>query len=149
MAQNHYLLRVGDGDHFRSSSRFSIWGIKSWQACGKSFLKNVKKGDLLWFVQGGTGGRLIAVATYTKTQARVLGPLIATTATNEDLGWTKTSGDWDTEVHYESLYDLSRNDLYSKIKSPLVIRKYNDKCGVNLHAEYPNIVRYLKVAKAM
>jgi hypothetical protein len=145
----HYLLRVGDGEHFKNSSPMSIWGIDSSASCTKGFIKTVKEGDILWFVKSKSNGHLIAVATFTGLKERVTGPLIDLTPSNEELGWTKTEGDWDIEVHYTDLYNIGACELYSGIKSPLVIRKYSDKCACNLPAEYASIVRYSKVTRGM
>ena len=147
--QNHFLLRVGDGVHFNASSSKSIWGITSQHSFAKGFLKTAKKGDLLWFVKSKTRGQIIAVATFTGTNKRILGPLIELTLTNSELGWDKSEGEWDTEVHYTDLYNLTSCNLISEIKSAGGIRLYNDKCKVNLIAEYPQIVRYSKVTNSM
>ena len=147
---NHFLLRIGDGVHFNASSSKSIWGINSEHPCAKNFLRKVKEGDLLWFVKSETRGQIVAVATFTDTKTRILGPLIALTLTNSELGWEKSEGVWDTEVHYKDLYDLTHCNLISEIKSPLGIRQYNgDKCKVDLIMEYPHIVRYCKVTNSM
>jgi len=114
-----------------------------------SFISTVKEGDLLWFVKSKSGGQIVAVATFTCIKPRILGPLIALTHTNEDLGWVNTEGEWDTEVLYKNLYNVTDCGLYSKIKSPLVIRVYNEKCKVDLPAEYANIVRYSKITYSM
>jgi hypothetical protein len=142
---NHWLFRVGDGEHFISSMKKSVWGFYSTPPCGKYFLKNAKEGDILWFVK--SGGLLAWVATFTQVKERVLGPLIALTESNEELGWVKQEGNWDMEVHYKDLYDIISLELNSEIKSPLTIRLYNIKCKVNLLEEYPLIVRYSKVTK--
>jgi len=92
---------------------------------------------------------IVAVATFTRTKERVLGPLFALTLTDAELGWVNVDGKYDTEVHYKDLYNLTHLRLLSDIKSPLVIRKYDDKCKVDLVTEYPHIVRYLKVATSM
>jgi len=113
------------------------------------FLKKVKEGDLLWFVKSKTNGQIIAVATFTETKKRILGPLISLTLTNTELGWDKTDGDWDTEVHYKDLYNLTNCNLISEIKGAAGIRLYNENCKVNLPAEYPYIVRYSKVTTTM
>jgi len=142
----NWLLRVGDGDHFQSSSVRYIWGIDSKHKCSTNvFINTVKAGDLLWFVKSGEKGKLIAVATFKELKKRETGPLIALTLTNEDLGWTKQVGDWDTEVHYKNLYDLRECNLFSEIQSPLVIRRYNEKCKVDLVTEYQYILKYSKV----
>ena len=100
---NHFILRIGDGIHFNASSSKSIWGINSSHSLAKWFLSNVSEGDLLWFVKGKTNGQIVAVATFTGTKMRILGPLIALTLTNAELGWNKTEGEWDTEVHYKEI----------------------------------------------
>ena len=145
----HYLLRIGDGVHFNASSSKSIWGINSAHPWCKRFISTIKEGDLLWFVKSKNKGQIVAVATFTAIKERILGPLIELTLNNEDLGWNKTEGDWDTEVHYKDLYNLTDCNMFSEIKSPLVIRVYNDKCKINLPLEYPYIVRYSKVTNKM
>jgi hypothetical protein len=143
----HWLLRVGDGDHFTSSQRYSRWGINSKHiAWVPSFLRKVRRGDVIWFIQSESGGKVMGVATFSHHCPRVTGPLIALTPTNDDLGWTKTEGYWDTEVHYTDLYDLSAipRPLLTGIKSPLVGRRYNPaKCAVDLPTEYGYVTRYL------
>lgn len=132
-----WLLRVGDGGNLKASSKYRIWGISS---KNDYFIKNVKPGDRLWFVKSKSQGKLIAVATYCSHNMRELGPLINVTMTNEELGWTA-----DIELHYTDLYGLNNCDLLTHIKSPMVIRKYDEKCKVNLAVEYDHIVRYSKV----
>lgn len=146
---NHFLLYIGDGTHFNASSSKSIWGITSKHSFAKGFLSIVKEGDILWFVKSKTNGQIIAVATFTETKKRILGPLISLTLTNTELGWDKTDGDWDTEVHYKDLYNLTNCNLISEIKGAAGIRLYNENCKVNLPAEYPYIVRYSKVTSIM
>lgn len=146
----HFILRIGDGKHFNSSSSKSIWGINtSTSPDGKWFKTIAKEGDLLWFVTGKSKGQIVAVATFTSTNERILGPLIELTATNDELGWNLTKGDWNTEVHYRDLYNLTDCELFSEIKSPRTIRSYSEKCKVNLPVEYLNIVRYSKVTNSM
>jgi hypothetical protein len=74
---------------------------------------------------------------------------LALDLTNVELGWNKTEGDWDTEVHYKDLYNLTKCNLISEIKGAASIRLYNDKCKVNLITEYPQIIRYSKVTNSM
>lgn len=145
----HFIFRIGNGVHFNASSSKSTWGINSNHPGAKGFLNAAKAGDLLWFVKSETKGQIVAVATFTSANGRILGPLIALTPTDEELEWDKIQGEWDVEVHYKHLYNLTHCNLISEIQSPLVIRQYNDKCKVNLVAEYPNIVRYLKVTTSM
>ena len=141
----HWLLRVGDGEHYRASSVKNIWGIYSTTPFGKFFLRKAKKGDKLWFVK--SGGQLIGVSTFSSTKARELGPLISFTLTNEELGWVKQKGEWDMEVHYENLYDITCLEYMSEIKCAATIRLYNEKCKVNLPQEYILIERYSKIRK--
>jgi hypothetical protein len=145
----HWLLRIGDGIHFNASSSKSIWGVTSAYPFTKGFLSKAKAGDLLWFVKGASNGKIVAVATLMHTNKRIIGPIIELTLSNKELGWDKTEGAWDTEVHYKSLYNLTDFELFSEIKGAAGIRSYTDKCKVNLAAEYPHIVRYSKPTSSM
>ena len=142
-----WLLRVGDGENLKRSSKYRIWGIQSDTPDNIYFLKNVKPGDRLWFVTSKSHGKLIAVATYRSHNTRDLGPLINISLTNEELGWIGSGADWtsDVEVHYTDLYGLNDCELLTHIKGPTTIRKYDEKCRVNLAVEYSYIVRYSRV----
>jgi len=140
-----WLLRIGNGVHFNASSSKSIWGINTTTSpLGKYFMSNVKEGDRLWFVTSQSKGQIVAVSTFMCTKERVLGPLLDLTATNKELGWTVDEGDWNTEVHYKDLYNLTEYKMLSEIKGPSTFRRYDEKCKVNLPVEYPYIVRYCK-----
>ena len=67
--------------------------------------------------------------------------------TNEELGWTRSGLDWsaDVEVHYSHIYCLTDCNLLTHIKGAATIRRYDEKCKVNLPVEYTYIVRYSKV----
>jgi len=145
--ENHWLLHIGDGVHFANSSKKNIWGVNSQFGYAKNFLANVKKGDKLWFVVNKSQGLLVSVATFDRVQKRELGPFIALTATNDELGWTEKDGEWDTEVLFENQYDIRALDLLSEIKGAAIIRLYSEKCKVSLPAEYDNIVRYSQVLR--
>lgn len=141
-----WILRVGDGENLKNSSKYKIWGISSTTSTNKHFLKNVKPGDRLWFVKSKSQGKLIAVATYRSHNKRDFGPLIDISLTNEELGWADSSGgNSDIEVHYTDLYGLKYCELLTHIKGPSTIRKYDEKCRVNLAVEYSYIVRYSRV----
>jgi hypothetical protein len=145
----HWLIRIGDGIHFKSSSKKSIWGMSTTNNTNvQSFLKKAKKGDLLWFIIGGSNGRVLAMSEYISNNKRELGPLIALTYTNEELGWTESDGDWDYEVHYTNMYIVEKLDLQTEIKAATTVRKYNDKCKVDLPEEYKNIVKYSMISKS-
>jgi len=142
---NHWYLRVSDGKNFKNSMTKGIWSLKSWASDGKSFMKNARENDLLWFLTNVKGGRkLIAVATFISFNTRILGPLIATTLTNEDLGWSE--GDWDTEIHYKTLYLIDKLNLCPDIS--LLSSYINTKSvhsHINLDEEYKNLIRYSQV----
>lgn len=142
-----WLLRVGDGENLKNSSKYRIWGISSKISTNKYFLKNAKPGDRLWFVKSKSQGKLVAVATYRSHNSRDFGPLIDISLTNEELGWSGSGEYWsaDTEIHYSDLYGLSDCELLTHIKGAATIRKYDEKCRVNLAVEYSYIVRYSRV----
>jgi len=95
---NHFLLRVGDGNNFRNSSNVSTWAVKQ---RNKSFLKQAKEGDKLWFIQKKKGdinnGKIIAVADFVSKHERVTGPLLSITPSNDDLGWDDKGGFCDSD----------------------------------------------------
>ena len=132
----HWLLHTGDGVNFANSSKKNIWGVNSQHRNVKGFLRCVKKGDKLWFVNSKNRGLLVSVATFDRAQKR--------TATNDELGWTK-DGKWDTEILFENQYDIRALKKLSDIIGQVTVRLYNEKCKVNLPAEYENIVRYSQV----
>jgi len=142
-----WLLRVGDGENLKMSSRYRIWGIQSNTPTNKHFIKNVNPGDRLWFIKQKSQGMILAVAIYRSHNKRELGPLINISKTSEELGWTGEGPNWnsDTEIHYTDLYGLKDCELLTHIKCPSTIRRYDEKCGVNLAVEYSYIVRYSKV----
>lgn len=125
-----------------------LWGVKSKTTNIKSFLRNFRPGDILWFVLRGSGGQIGYMAELTFNRPRELGPLISVTSTNEELGWIEIEGDWDTEVHYKKLYDLRKLNILTGIKGQAGVRKFNaEKCSANLPLEYVNIVRYSQATK--
>lgn len=151
MSVTDWLLRASDGNNFIASSKYNIWGVSS-KETGKNpndehFLNNVKIGDRLWFIMSKSKGKILAVATYTSHNKRELGPLITLTSSNSELGWTE--GTWDTEVHYTDLYNLSDCMLLTRIESPLNIRKYNEKCKIQLSEAYENIKIYSRITREM
>jgi len=147
----HWIFRVGNGKNFVQSSRFNIWGIRSTTNDGKCFIRNVKPGDILWFITNNSLGLIIAVATYRSHNKREFGPLLDITMTNEELGWTNEESNWisDIEIHYTNLYNVSNCELLTKIKHQGSIMRYNTKCCVELSVEYSSIVRYSQVTTSM
>ncbi len=112
-------------------------------------MKTAREGDRIWFLGNKQlDGKIIAVATFTRWNHREIGPLVAVTRTNEELGWTEQEGDWDVEVHYENLYDLRECELIPGIRGQTSVRRYDaTKCLVNLPQEYKSIVKYCKARK--
>ena len=143
-----WLLRCSDGGNFKRSSKHGIWGIQTTKnRNGVHFINNVKPGDRLWFIKSNSRGKIIAVATYRSNNKREIGPLLDITMTNQELGWYGSGTKWtaDTEVHYTNLYGLNKCELLTHIKGNASIRRFNEKCRVNLPVEYSNIMRYSKV----
>jgi hypothetical protein len=143
-----WIFRVGNGSNFIASESHKIWGTHSKNKAFKHFKANVKQGDRMWFVTCNSHGKILAVATYRSHNKRDIGELIDITMSNMELGWSnkkETDGNWDTEIHYSDLYWLNHCELLTHIKSPLAIRKYDEKCRVDLAVEYSYIVRYSKI----
>ena len=130
----HWLFRIGDGDHYESASKYKTWGVKSKDTNVKGFLNEVTEGDVLWFVKAKSSGKIYAVATYTGHGER--------TRTNEELGWVKTEGEWDTEVYYKEEYKALKYNILTELKGTTTVRKYTEKCHVNLEEEYKMILNY-------
>lgn len=149
----HWIIRIGNGNHFINSSKFNIWGINSKDKCNTNkFINEVKKNDILWFVTSKSSGKAIAVAKFEKLKDREIGPLISFSQINEELGWTEHDGGWDIEIHFTDLFNIDVLDILTKINSPRTYRKYSDnvnKIPVNLIEEYENIKKYTKVTREM
>jgi len=144
-----WIFRVGDGKNFLRSSKHRIWGINSLNPQGKYFVQNVKQGDRLWFVKGKSEGLIIGVATYKLHNVREFGPLIDVSLNDQELGWTNET-EWvsaNTEIHYTNLYKVSKCNLKTHIKGPGSVRKYNEKCRIQLPEEYNYIVKYSNAHK--
>lgn len=125
-SKNHWLLRIGNGNNFKNSSRYNIWGVKQ-TTNTKSFEKLVKKGDVLWFIVSKNNGQAIAFAEYINHNER--------TKTDEELGWEleTNSRNWTIEINYEKLTNVEDKNLFTCIVGQNVnIRKYNEKCKINL-----------------
>ena len=145
-----WILRIGDGNNFITRSKYKIWGINSTTANGKHFVGNIKNGDRLWFVTSGSSGKIIGVSTYESHNKREFGSLVNITMTNEEIGWF--GDNWtkcDIEIHYSNLYNLGDCELLTHIKGASTIRKYNEKCLLNLPLEYEYISKYSKIKSNM
>nr|QDY52309.1 hypothetical protein 6_21 [Mimiviridae sp. ChoanoV1] len=149
----HWIIRIGNGNHFINSSKFNIWGINSKDKCNTNkFINEVKNNDILWFVTSKSSGKAIAIAKFEELKDREIGPLISFSQINEELGWTEHDGDWDIEIHFTELFNIDVLDILTKINSPRTYRRYSDnvdKIPVKLIDEYENIKKYTKVTKEM
>ena len=118
-------------------------------------MRDIKQGDILWFITSKSQGKAIAIGEFKKFKEIEIGPLINISKTNQELGWTETDGDWDTEIHYTNIMkimNISKLEILTKIKSPLTYRLFNEKNNkleVNLIQEYENIKRYSQVSYEM
>ena len=149
----HWIIRIGTGDHFERSSKFSIWGINSKDKKNTSkFIKEATEGDILWFVTSKSKGKAIAVSIFKEMKKRINGPLINLSLTNKELGWTDYDGEWDMEICYNELYNISALNILTRIRSPRTYRRYSDnfvKIPLNLIEEYEKIVKYSKITMKM
>jgi hypothetical protein len=131
----NWLLRVGNGVELFNSSIFNIWGINESNCDSKFFLKKAKPGDCLWFVKGNSQGLIIAVAIFERSVKRVNGECM----TYEQLGWSNFPGLCETDIYFKNFKKIENLNLKSQIKSPKVVRQYNEKCLVNLPEMYSRI----------
>ena len=112
----HWMVRIGKGDHFVRSSKFSIWGINTKDKSNTSkFIKEATEGDILWFVTSNSKGKAIDVSVFKELKKRITGPLINLSLTNEELGWTDSDGEWDMEINYICLICIRELNKYFKI----------------------------------
>jgi len=126
-----YLFRVGDGENFYNSSHLYTWGTK-----GVNGLRDIKKGDRMWFITNNSKGKIIAVATFD-----TIIPRTDLTFSDEELGWTGNSG-WNYEIRYKDLYDVTKLNYLTNIKNHNSVSKPTENCEVNVVLEYPLIVKY-------
>ena len=149
----HWIIRIGDGNHFINSSNYNIWGIDSKDKRNTNkFIKEIKKGDILWFVTSMSKGHAIAVSVFKELKKRELGPLVNLSMTNNELGWNESDGNWDVEIYYEDLFNISSLNILTQIKSPRTYRRYSDnidKIPINLIEEYKQILKYSKIKTVM
>lgn len=146
---NHWLIRIGDGKNFTNSSKYGIWGIKETKT--KKFRENAKEGDILWFILGNSNGKIKALSIFKSCNKREIGPLINLSQTDEELGWKKTyiDDEWNYEIKYTDLYDISSLELLTNIEFHNSICNYNDSdsCLIDIIHEYNKIIKYTKIIK--
>jgi hypothetical protein len=136
-----WLLKVEHDENFIKCSKYLIYEMGS-TSSNKCFLNKVQSGDRLWFVKSNSKGMLFAVATYQSHNKLEIEELNKENSiTNEE------ESDWinGIEIHYTDLYSLIVDQRLTHIRGPATIRKYNEKCKINLIVEYSFICRYREV----
>jgi hypothetical protein len=156
-SKNHWLIRVGDtreGSNFRNSAEFNIWGmkrgLKTTPVIGFEYL--VKKGDILWFIPGGSDGYALAFAEYVSHREI---PEEQRQQRYAELGWNNTnnSSNWNIEISYNNLTytnetrevgttDEDRQTYCTHIVgNNVIVRRYDEeKCAINLPEIYKEII---------
>lgn len=126
----HWLIWCGNGENFRNSARFLLWGINTTKnTCGRGFVNDAQAGDILWFVLKQSQGMLLATAVFSHTKERLLAgsdSLITLTLTDNELGWTGASDRkaWDQEIHYTDLLYLENGNYLTHMIGPAPVRRY-------------------------
>ena len=89
---------------------------------------------------------MVAAGVFTHCRLRETGPLISVDRTNEELGWTETSGDWDMFVFFKDLIDVESCNLLTQAEkwTQSGVFKYTPTfCTENLPVIYPYIRRFV------
>lgn len=145
-SNQHWILRVSDGNNFRNS-KYPFWGVKRGRNdCIKTIVLKFTQGDILWFMTNKQyGGKLIGVAEYTCYYDKEDEPLIKVkTYSNNEQNW-KGEDDWSIQIHYKNLYMTEKQNIYACIKCAGSILKYTtfiDKIDDNLYEHYKNFKYY-------
>jgi hypothetical protein len=133
MQQNHWILKVADGENFKNS-KIPFWGLKAGKndVVKNSALK-IKEGDILWFLcNKSNDNKIIGMATFTKLLDKRDELLIQIKTTScIEQGWD--GDDWDIELHYTNLYNTEKQNI--KIDEKLgqfpITNYYNNKDKIN------------------
>jgi hypothetical protein len=165
------LGRKGGVENFASSAERGVWGMNSASGEAKGFLNRAGPGDRLWFsvpVAKGWTHQWHATAVLTAAPTkRVLGPLVALSASDEELGWGGVcKGTWDIELCFAdvelmpvprstftcyrlitvrqgdapSLSEVNYDDLLGEIEAAKAARL----AGAAAAVEYPSPMRDMK-----
>ena len=119
---NHWITRVGDGDNFWKSDRYSVWGISD--TVHSVVQKSVQPSDIIWFVKNKVnGGNIVAFATFDKEITRgddtCLGQL-----TNQDFNWVETGWVSNYLLKYKSRVNIEIEEKITlDLKGNVAIRK--------------------------
>ena len=146
MSQQHWIIRVQDGENFRNS-KHPFWGVKRGKNnCIKTTVNNkFKKGDILWFMTSKNyGGKLIGMSEYTCWYDRHDEPIFPIhTYSNKEQNW-KGDEDWCIQIHYKNLYNTEKQNIKAVIQCGGIILEYEtfkDKGLPDLYNHY-NMFKY-------
>ena len=112
-----WIIRIPDYASFANVSYYKFWLFDSknlWNC--KRFQENIRKGDTIWFMKSGSKGRILAMATFKRLEARKLGPLINISMTNQELELPKEMEKVDTEIHFHKFFDLQELRINADIR---------------------------------
>lgn len=150
MEPQNWILRVADGKSFEKSMERNIWAVNTKNNSCRNFIKNVKPNDILWFLTNyNSGKKIIAVAVFISSNKRELGPIFNLTPSNGELGW-REDGEWDVEVHFNSLYLIDKLNIKPEMNHPSpVVNCSKVKCDTEIDwvNEWKCIQRYSQVVK--
>lgn len=133
----HWLLRISDGEHFKNSYPFRLWGVNSTVGAGGKLTREAVPGDVLWFVRAASHGLIVAAAEFTRAVERNKSQL-----TNEQLGWVHQQNIWDYEIHYEKFVNLTACKICTNLKGQRSVSRYiPEKITPNLPELYTWITR--------
>ena len=128
----HYIIRIGDGTNFVKTKRFNAYALNSRAATVSLFIRNIQKGDVLWFVKRQTLGQLCYVAVYKGI-------------TDKELG---LGPNYNWKFEYEELINIKRYKLLTQIRDPNTVPTYDYVNGhINLIREYMLILGDEKIRK--
>ena len=104
------IIRINEYEMFRTLNKDRTWLFNSqnkWNS--KKFQQSVKKGDIIWFVEGKTGGSIIAVATF-NTLERL------SSSAKAKLNLPETMEKVDTHIKYGKFYHLEDLELKAEVR---------------------------------
>jgi hypothetical protein len=145
MCEN-YIIRIGDGNNFNNGSIYKTWGVSDKFS---NSLKKMKPNDKLWFLQ--KGGKVIAVADFVSFNERVLGPLISLTPDDTVLKWNCKGKNYNIEIHYTNLYNLTNSNVVLPLKHRHSVQLYKKlkEQPLNLIVQYEYIAQLLNPTQNM
>lgn len=124
----HWIIRVGDGQIFRNS-KHSIWKFKKDNGSIERIVKNIKRGDILWFLTSKKYDNiLIGMAKFI------------------DYNGSKKQ-DQEIKIKYTNLYDIEKQAIKINIQGNIMIvnyKKIKDLISEDLIKHYTNFIYYAK-----